>query len=75
MGAIAVGDGRQINGTIGGGGGGEGEVESWIGRIERNPEDGWEHDRLPRAKGRKKGGDGDTPREGRSERRKNCNSE
>lgn len=60
VGAIAVGDGRQINGAEDREEeeeeeGGEGEVESRIGGIERNPEDGWERDRLPRAKGRKKG--------------------
>lgn len=39
------GDGRQTNGAEG-----EEEVESNRGGIERNPEDGWERDRLPRAR-------------------------
>lgn len=68
--ANAVGDGRQINGAT------EGVVESWIeSGIERNPKDGWARDRLPCEREKGRGSDGDTPREGRRERWKNCNSE
>lgn len=53
VGAIAVGGwktDKRCERRGGGRGRAEEEVESNRGGIERNPEDGWERDRLPRAR-------------------------